>query len=102
MLDIDGFEVIWRICVDGCFVGLLILVMIVNVLLVDCEVCLVVGMNDYVVKLIDKECLVFCLFGYFGRSGVRGVLVMVVDVGELVEVWGDIVGCFGGSLELIV
>ena len=37
-----------------------------------------------------------------GRSGARGAPATAADAGELVEARGDIVGRFGGSLELIV
>ncbi|HFD3770745.1 TPA: Hpt domain-containing protein, partial [Pseudomonas aeruginosa] len=53
-------------------------------------------------KPIDKERLVLCLLGHLGRSGDRGAPATTADAGELVEARGDIVGRFGGSLELIV
>ena len=59
-------------------------------------------MNDHVAKPIDKERLVLCLLGHLGRSGARGAPATAADAGELVEARGDIVGRFGGSLELIV
>ena len=43
-----------------------------------------------------------CLLGHLGRSGARGAPATAADAGELVEARGDIVGRFGGSLELIV
>ena len=58
-------------------------------------------MNDHVAKPIDKERLVLCLLGHLGRSG-AGAPATAADAGELVEARGDIVGRFGGSLELIV
>ena len=58
-------------------------------------------MNDHVAKPIDKERLVLCLLGHLGRSG-AGRAATAADAGELVEARGDIVGRFGGSLELIV
>ena len=58
-------------------------------------------MNDHVAKPIDKERLVLCLLGHLGRSGARRAAT-AADAGELVEARGDIVGRFGGSLELIV
>ena len=42
-----------------------------------------------------------CLLGHLGRSG-AGAPATAADAGELVEARGDIVGRFGGSLELIV
>ena len=63
---------------------------------------LAAGMNDHVAKPIDKERLVLCLLGHLGRSGARGAPATAADAGELVEARGDIVGRFGGSLELIV
>ena len=63
---------------------------------------LAAGMNDHVAKPIDKERLVLCLLGHLGRSGRRGAPATAADAGELVEARGDIVGRFGGSLELIV
>ena len=59
-------------------------------------------MNDHVAKPIDKERLVLCLLGHLGRSGAGGAPATAADAGELVEARGDIVGRFGGSLELIV
>ena len=59
-------------------------------------------MNDHVAKPIDKERLVLCLLGHLGRSGAVGAPATAADAGELVEARGDIVGRFGGSLELIV
>ena len=61
---------------------------------------LAAGMNDHVAKPIDKERLVLCLLGHLGRR--LGVPATAADAGELVEARGDIVGRFGGSLELIV
>ncbi|WP_410964126.1 hypothetical protein, partial [Salmonella sp. SAL4448] len=49
-----------------------------------------------------KERLVLCLLGHLGRSGARGAPATAADAGDLVEARGDIVGRFGGSLELIV
>ena len=43
-----------------------------------------------------------CLLGHLGRSGAVGAPATAADAGELVEARGDIVGRFGGSLELIV
>ena len=58
-------------------------------------------MNDHVAKPIDKERLVLCLLGHLGRAA-PGAPATAADAGELVEARGDIVGRFGGSLELIV
>ena len=62
---------------------------------------LAAGMNDHVAKPIDKERLVLCLLGHLGRSGARARRQRQ-RTRELVEARGDIVGRFGGSLELIV
>lgn len=67
MLVMDGYEVIWQICDSGCWGGLLIIVLIVNVLLDECECCCVVGMDDYLVKFFycDELKVIFdcwCLF----------------------------------------
>ncbi|HBO4219965.1 TPA: response regulator, partial [Pseudomonas aeruginosa] len=102
MPDIDGLEATRRIRADGRFAGLPILAMTANASLADREACLAAGMNDHVAKPIDKERLVLCLLGHLGRSGDRGAPATTVDAGELVEARGDIVGRFGGSLELIV
>ena len=76
--------------------------MTANASLADREACLAAGMNDHVAKPIDKERLVLCLLGHLGRSGAEGAPATAADAGELVEARGDIVGRFGGSLELIV
>ena len=76
--------------------------MTANASLADREACPAAGMNDHVAKPIDKERLVLCLLGHLGRSGARGAPATAADAGELVEARGDIVGRFGGSLELIV
>ena len=102
MPDIDGLEATRRIRADGRFAGLPILAMTANASLADREACLAAGMNDHVAKPIDKERLVLCLLGHLGRSGARGAPATAADAGELVEARGDIVGRFGGSLELIV
>ncbi|HBO5217739.1 TPA: response regulator, partial [Pseudomonas aeruginosa] len=103
MPDIDGLEATRRIRADGRFAGLPILAMTANAALADREACLAAGMNDHVAKPIDKERLVLCLLGHLGRSGGdRGAPATTADGGELVEARGDIVGRFGGSLELIV
>ncbi len=102
MPDIDGLEATRRIRADGRFAGLPILAMTANASLADREACLAAGMNDHVAKPIDKERLVLCLLGHLGRSGDRGAPATTADAGELVEARGDIVGRFGGSLELIV
>lgn len=55
MLVMDGFVICWVICVlFGC-VELLVLVLIVYSYSGDCECCLVVGMSDYMVKLVKFE-----------------------------------------------
>ena len=102
MPDIDGLEATRRIRADGRFAGLPILAMTANASLADREACRRRGMNDHVAKPIDKERLVLCLLGHLGRSGARGAPATAADAGELVEARGDIVGRFGGSLELIV
>ncbi|MBK4532542.1 response regulator, partial [Enterobacter cloacae] len=102
MPDIDGLEATRRIRADGRFAGLPILAMTATASLADREACLAAGMNDHVAKPIDKERLVLCLLGHLGRSGDRGAPATTADAGELVEARGDIVGRFGGSLELIV
>ncbi|MFP9012676.1 Hpt domain-containing protein, partial [Pseudomonas aeruginosa] len=50
---------------------------------------------------VDKR-HVLCLRGHLGRGGARGWAATAEYAGELVEARGDIVGRFGGSLELIV
>ena len=59
-------------------------------------------MNDHVAKPIDKERTVLCLLGHLGGAAPEGAPATAADAGELVEARGDIVGRFGGSLELIV
>ena len=59
-------------------------------------------MNDHVAKPIDKERLVLCLLGHhLGRSGARGAQRQRTRA-NWSSARGDIVGRFGGSLELIV
>ena len=62
---------------------------------------LAAGMNDHVAKPIDKERLVLCLLGHLGRSG-AGRAGNGSGRGRTGRGAGDIVGRFGGSLELIV
>ena len=58
-------------------------------------------MNDHVAKPIDKERLVLCLLGHLGRSG-AGARRQRQRTRRTGRGAGDIVGRFGGSLELIV
>ena len=101
MPDIDGLEATRRIRADGRFAGLPIRHDRQR-LAGRPRSRLAAGMNDHVAKPIDKERLVLCLLGHLGRSGARGAPATAADAGELVEARGDIVGRFGGSLELIV
>ena len=59
-------------------------------------------MNDHVAKPIDKErpCALPARSSRQERR--QGAPATAADAGELVEARGDIVGRFGGSLELIV
>ena len=60
------------------------------------------GMNDHVAKPIDKERLGALPARSSRQERRRGAPATAADAGELVEARGDIVGRFGGSLELIV
>lgn len=58
MLDMDGFEVICWICVGDVgewYVDIFIIVLMVNVMKGDREVCEEVGMNDYFSKFFDVK-----------------------------------------------
>lgn len=79
MLVLDGYEVMKLICKD--FIEdvckIFVIVMIVLVIQGDREKCLVVGMNDYFVKLVWLEVFKKKLDIYF--NGLVGILFSVVD-----------------------
>ena len=85
----------------GASPGLPILAMTANALAGRPRSRLAAGMNDHVAKPIDKERLVLCLLGHLGRSG-AGRAGNGSGRGRTGRGAGDIVGRFGGSLELIV
>ena len=101
MPDIDGLEATRRIRADGRFAGLPILAMTANASLADREAAW--RRHERPCGEADRQgAPALCLLGHLGRSGARGAPATAADAGELVEARGDIVGRFGGSLELIV
>lgn len=93
MLVLDGYIVIWCWCeyeVGSYVVWLLIVVMIVNVMVGDCECCLQVGMDDYFFKFIQCELLQVCLLCWYVLCVLFGdVVVVIVLLVDVFQVWED-------------
>ena len=103
MPDIDGLEATRRIRNDGRFSMLPILAMTANATQADRQACLDAGMNDHISKPINKEHLISSLLIHLAAGRADSVLqtLQPVNIHQIVEHRGGIVGRFGGNLRLI-
>lgn len=83
LFDMSGFDVLYKLCSEN--LGLLVLLLMVKDVVEDCIVGLIVGGDDYVIKLFSIEEVVFWLWVLLCCMG-----VMIVDSGVQLVV-GDLV-----------
>lgn len=74
LFDMSGFDVLYKLCSEN--LGLLVLLLMVKDVVEDCIVGLIVGGDDYVIKLFSIEEVVFWLWVLLCCMG-----VMIVDSG---------------------